>query len=435
MFNAYYRLQYKSELEYFREELQGSNCRGFYVPYHFFENNETRDALKESLSILGKEIVLYNDFYKEFRPTLIADSDLRRFVSKSDDPSSWESIIEKKKLGLEKLRFLTDNPNNAMDYVNNQYSIYLDTKEFLENLQNRNELELFFFDFIQDPIEIKEFEFPYVPTFPLNSKVKHKDLEEIYNRTQLLNELFFNIQKEERKFKDCIFNITLSLPDLEKESSVYHDMIKRTTYFSNVSLWIIEFNEIYATRSQIMKVCDLVQQLSQSKNFFVCKFIGIFSNRMLRRYGSKLHSTIRLNGYPGQNLNLMTRIARTRKLVDPRSGSYLSIANIGEKFKEDYHCNCNICLDNEIYDYTAASEFYLSPNPEDSPYYRHLIGRAVKTKHKKIRNIQNRNIQSHCLANLEENLNLNQPDFYTKFKNAKNFDTWKKIYLDVNNRE
>ncbi|MFX1258664.1 MAG: hypothetical protein ACFFAN_12450 [Promethearchaeota archaeon] len=429
MNTIYYWLQNKFELEFLREQFRDSKCKGLYIPFNFFDNEKTKDAIKESLKILDKEIILYFNYNNDLRPKLFSDKQImgRKRLSEKESEKR-RKVIEKK---TEQLKYLYElcNIEEARKYIEQKYQKYLDIKEFLNNpIESDCDIDELFLEVIKHEMEIMDFEFPFITSPPTEIGSKEKGRELLY----LINEVnnnFSQIQRSNKRFKDSIFNICLSIEDLKIESENYENFLNLSRQFNNISLWIINFNEIYASKEHIKLVYDFLCNINKTNKICIVKYIGIFTNQLIKTIGNNLNSVIRLNGYPGQNINLLTPITRTRRLVDPISGNYLSHVNIAERFGKDFYCNCEICRHYNVINYETAYELYLREDAENSRFYKNYIGRARKTKHAKIRKIQNKFLLKHCFINTDTDLNLNLKDFRSKYRNrAKNFLFWDELY-------
>lgn len=433
MNNTYYWLHARSECENLGTKLYESNCKGFYVPYTFFDNEKTRESVKETILALRKEVILYNNYNLDFRPTMIPEIKLKENLAKSSRESAknWERLLEKKQEATDRLKLFCDKKEKAIEYINENYERYLGLKSFLQEKENTRGIDNFFSQFLESKIKVLEFEFPFITLPPINDLSKYQDLSEMYELIVELNDFFFDYQKNKSKFKNSIYNVTLSMDDLKNNKTNIKKMVERINHFPNVAFWIVDYNELYSTKEHIRLLNSFLSQIAQEKQKVFFKFVGIFSNRLLRLINDNWYSIVRLNGYPGQNINLTALIPRTRRLLDPKNGDYLSLSKIGERFQEEYSCDCNMCKRNYIDSYKKASDFYLRDDPENSEYYKKYIGKAIVTKRQKLRGIQNQKISKHCFHNLELNMNLDFHEFCLKFEKSKNFTEWAKVYKEA----
>lgn len=414
--NIYYKIQYKTELEALNLELKKSKCKGLLIPKkHFFQINKEDGCRKidetylKTLKSFNKKIILYENYHTK-RPSLLDPEKLKDDKSKKD----FKHKIEKFKSKCNE----TDLENFLKGELNDYQEIY----SFYNHYISQEPTSIVERKLYKDGLnfEISQFTIPYIPITPSKSFGSTKffnDLAQYTNRTNIiLNKLIdkhFNIFNLENH----LLTITLILDDYKKNPSSINNVIKNCAKFKSIGLWIIDFNEIdtKATKENINYYKEIISKFDELHSSLFIYYSGVYSSRLIEKINPEINNILRIDGYPGLNVNIEALVSRTRRFYYQGNGNFYNARSFAEKLltnhsKEKYDCNCLICLTYRIKDFEKAFNFFIK-NPKNNVVYKEFIGQAKKTKEKKLKAKQRIFLMRHNFHNLDHHLHLDYEEF------------------------
>ena len=437
MGRIYYSLQYRSQLDLLRSKLKESRYQGFYLPLRLFTNLNTRSKFIESLALLGRDVIITNNYWSKLRPSLLADE----IICPPGSTNKHQiKDLKIKKDKMDYLKLLQDN-SSLLHYVQEEYSKYAAMKEFILNKGEEKKKDpiddLLFEESLNSSRQSIYFEFPFIPLGPFNLKPKNNkyEVDALNKLIDKINGQLFTIQTSKKEYQNCIHTIPISLNLFEDQTAKVNDLIQKGMNFNRICLWIIDFNEHYATKKDINLLQSILVNFEE-KEEIILKYPGKFGNQFLTKLGPNYAEILRLNGFPGQNINLTFKKGSTRRFLDPQTGQFFSLNSIGEVLKSEIpkpmDCSCLICKNNNIRTYNKAKLVYLSNEPQDEDFFKYFIGKAIKTAPSKARKKQNELLLQHCFHNTDRIMNLEYNTFKSQFNSGNNCNEWFKIIDEVN---
>ncbi|MFX0140044.1 MAG: hypothetical protein ACFFDN_40755 [Candidatus Hodarchaeota archaeon] len=430
MSNIYYIIQFKSEIETLNLEIRKSKCKGLFLPKkHFFKKNkedqsyEINEPYFKTIQSLNKDIILYEKYYSR-RPFLIDPT-------KSKDDLK-EKIFEKKE-EFEKLF----KDSNIETYFLSEITDYLEIISFTEILKNNRKISGIEKKLFQkrENFRIENFIIPYLPEIPTSffdkSEYYHTICE---SNSKAIHNLKLYIKKYLKSYDldNQIFTITLTIEDYLNGKCNLNAIIKDAENFKKIGLWIIDFNDIVASRKQIEIYNKIVSFFYEKTSSLFVYYSGIYSSKLLDRIDPNINKIVRISGYPGLNINIPSMAPRTKRFLYQGNGNFYNPNNFAQELlkKEsrlESHCNCEICINHKINKLERIFDFYIR-NPKDNPDYYEYHGRADKTLEQKLKTKQNSFLIRHNFYNLDHLLHLPLKKLYNFFFiNNKGLQNWKEF--------
>ncbi len=392
-------------------------CEGLYLPSNYFDSETEREERIEIIKLMNKNI-LFNFKYQKYRPPFRA----------SEDKKIQKRYTEK----IEFIRKLTDI-ENAKRWVQ---EIYQNHQKSYNNLKDK-EIDDLLAELAEQGIpnvpNVDNFEFPFLVFPPENIK----DYTELVGLFSKVNDNLFEIQNSDTQYNDCIYTICLSKEDLRDSSERMMNEVEKANSFSFIAIWIVNFNELYVTAEEIQAFYRFLNMIENGKTRIYLRFVGNLVERLCRFLGPKYYCILRLNGYPGNNINSIYGL-HTRRFVDPRSFDFLNQKSIKDKIGDSYHCNCDVCTGFEINSYQKAEDLFLQEEGlSSSPYYRNYIGKAHDAKYieEKLRRIQNTHSLKHGFFQQNSIASKTFDEFRSVYTQINNFRFWNEIFEDARVKE
>ena len=429
--NIFYKIQYKTELETLNLELKNSKCNGLLIPKKLFlktkqenDQKEIDETFVKTIKSFNKKIILYKN-YHSLRPSLVDPNKLIDKKHKEKATKKYEKFKNKCNLKDTEKYFLKE--------INEYNEIIKFTEHYLkEKPKSIIESRLF----KGNPnFEINKIILPYIPSIPEKFNRKsdfHNKLIQLTNKkTQILDNV---INKYLNKYDlvNQLYTITLSLEDYKNNPNCINALLRKSEKFRNVGLWIIDFNDVNknTTKKPISHYHDIISKFNNLNISLFIYYSGAFSVRLIEKINPEINNIIRIDGYPGLNVNIPARVTRSRKFYYQNNGNFYNEINFSNTFlrkkvKEKYKCNCLVCSEYNIKDFRRVLNFFIA-NPKDNDDYAEFIGRAKKTKEKKLRAKQKVFLMRHNFHNLDRHLNMNKQDFKDLiFKSNYELENWK----------
>lgn len=406
MSSIYYKLQYKTEIERLNLYLDRSPCKGFLVPKrHFFkEDKKTKqkqidESFIKSIETFNKEVILYKNYYND-RPYLI-------------DPQIDSLKDEtKKKLQEDYSSFVSDFQGaNLEKYFKKEISESIQIIDVVEKYKNRQrtliEKKLFK---SHDNFKVSCFIIPFLPAIPIEiskrssffkklNSINEKAIDELYN----LSLKYFNTYK----LNNHIHMIALNLKDYMKNHYDFAEIIKKYENFNKIGLWIVDFNEIGASKKEMKGFYEIIEKFNSVFADLFVFYVGVCSSRLIDIINPDIKKIIRISGYPGLNVNIPAMAPRTRRFYFQRNGKFYNDRGFSEdllrKPSLNYDCNCSSCYDFRIKSLQRAFDIYFQ-NPVDVNAYNEFRGKAKKTLKDKLKTKQNIFLMNHNFYNVDRQL-------------------------------
>ena len=431
MSNIYYKIQFKSEIETLNLEIRKSKCKGLLVPKkHFFKrnkennSNEIDELYLKTIQSLNKNIIIYENYYS-LRASLLDPS-------KSKDDDSKRKIFEKKEV-YEKIF----SPSNIENYLLNETSDYLEIIKFVEIVDNNkkiSEIEQKLFQ-KRENFKIESFTIPYLPKIP----VKYNDKSEYYRaicefNSNAINNIELHIKKYLEKYDldNQIITITMIMEDYLNNKYDLNEILKQVEKFKKIGLWIIDFNDLLATRKEIDSYMKIVSFFNEKVPSLFLYYSGIYSSKLLEKIDPDINKIVRTSGYPGLNINIPSIAPRTKRFLYQGNGNFYNPNNFAKELLKKHiklksQCKCEICKNHKINNLKRIYDFYIQ-NPKDNPDYYEYHGRADKTLEQKLKTKQNSFLIKHNFFNLDYQLHLTLKKIYEFFYiNNNGLQNWKEF--------
>ncbi len=431
MSNIYYKIQFKSEIETLNLELRKSKCKGLLIPKkHFFKRNKEKDSNEiddlylKTIQSLNKNIILYENYYSE-RPSLLDPS-------KSKDDNNKRKIFEKREV-YQKIF----NPKNIEYYFLNKINNYLEiikSVEILKNNKKFSEIEQKLFGKRED-FKVETFTIPYLPVIPTKYRSKNEyyhKLCEFNSNTRENIKLLARKHLTKYELDNQIFTVTMTMEDYLNNKYDLNLVLKESEDFKKIGLWIIDFNDLIATRKEINSYRKLVSLFNEKASTLFIYYSGIYSSKVLDKLDPNINKIVRISGYPGLNINIPLMAPRTKRFLYQGNGSFYNPTNFAQELLKKQlrlktQCNCEICKNHKINNFKRIFDFYIQ-NPIDNPDYYKFHGRADKTLEQKLKTKQNSFLIKHNFYNLDYQLHLTLKKFYGRvFINNNGLPNWKEF--------
>lgn len=411
--NIYYKLQYKTEIERLNLYLKQSLCKGFLVPKrHFFkEDKKTKqkqidESFIKSIESLNKEVILYKNYYND-RPYLI-------------DPQTTSLNDEtKEKLQKDYSSFVSDFQGaNLEKYFKKEISESIQIIDFVEKYKNRPrtliEKKLFK---SHDKFKVSCFTIPFLPAIPIKISKKGSFFKKLNSINEKAIEELYNLSLKYVKTYNLNNHIPIIVLNLEDYMKYHYDIteiIKKYEFFNKIGLWIVDFNEISASKKEMKEFYDIIEKFNSVFAKLFVFYIGVCSSRLIDKINPNIKKIIRISGYPGLNVNIPAMVPRTRRFYFQRNGRFYNDRGFSEdllrKPSLNYNCKCSSCYDFRIKSLQRAFDIYFQ-NPVDVNAYNKFRGNAIKTLKEKLKTKQNIFLMNHNFYNVDRQLHSDLEKF------------------------
>ena len=410
MSNIYYKIQFKTEVNTLNIDLKNSKCLGFLIPKRLLVKRETKELDKnfiKTLKILDKKIILYENYYTsqenfETRPSLFNPN-------KSKDDNIIKSI-KQQNIDFLKNCNQKDIQNFFEKEINEYNEIIKGILEFTkEKPSSKIEEKL-----LKKPkkFEILGYTIPFFVSVPysLKKKVYFNKYFRFIQEAQTIYEELILKNNDSYKLNEQFLTIPINLKDYLSNNKILIEnvLFKNCEKFKNIILWIIDFNDLYATKDQIKAYEEIIRSFNKKSVSLYIFCMGIFSNCLKLKINSNIKSIIRTNGYPGLNVNILARVKKTKRFYFQENGNFYNDNTIDDILRSKvikHKCDCRICKENKIKDLNKVKNYFIE-DPTKNPDYKKYIGRAKLTLQKKLRGLQNSFLFEHNFLNIDKQLNM-----------------------------
>ena len=428
--NIFYKIQFKTELEGLNLELKNSKCQGLLIPKkHFFKKNKVTNKNEidvqfvKTLNSFDKKVILYENYYR-FRPSLM-------------DPEDFTKVKDKKKQQERYIAFkLKCNKEDIETYfleeIKEYNQIIAYVKKFLESRPTEGIKKLFS---KKENFEILGFTIPYLPVIHSSYGTKKKYNIELFKCNIKATNIFYDTTKKFLKkhgLDNQYFTTTLVLEDFIKNYKSIPDLLNRCKPFKNIALWFIDFNDLTSTVKKIENLKKLIILFQEINSNLQIYYTGLYSSRLVEKIDSTISNFVRINGYPGLNINIPAIVQRSKRFLFQDDGKFYNPTAFSEEFLKTsssikYNCNCSVCSDFKIADFKKVFNFFID-NPISNRDYDKFRGKAKKSLENKLKAKQNSFLMKHNFYNLDHQLHLKSEEFKDlMFKKNMGIKNWKKF--------
>ncbi len=428
--NIFYKIQFKTELEGLNLELKNSKCQGLLIPKkHFFKRNKVTNLNEidaqyvKTLNSFDKKIILYNNYY-QFRPSLMDPED---FTQEKDKKNA------KEKFNTFKLKC---NKEDIVSY-------------FLEEIKEYNEIIAYVKNFLKssptegikklygkkENFEILGFTIPYTPIINSSYNAKKKYNIDLFKCNRRAADIYYDTTIKFLKkhgLDNQFFTITLILEDFINNCYRIPDLLTKCKPFKNIGLWVIDFNGLNSTVKKIENLKKLIINFQEIDSNLQIYYAGLYSSRLVEKIDSKISNFVRINGYPGLNVNIPAIAKRTKRFLFQDDGNFYNPTAFAETFLKKsssikYNCTCSICSNYKIINFKKVFNFFVE-DPISNRDYDEFIGRAKKSLGNKLKAKQNSFLMKHNFYNLDHQLHMKREEFKDlMFKKNLGIKNWKKF--------
>ena len=428
--NIFYKIQFKTELEGLNLELKNSKCQGLLIPKkHFFKKNKVTNLNEidaqyvKTLIIFNKKVILYKNYY-QFRPSLMDPEDFTKEKDKKKAQERYNAF--KLKCNKEDIEayFLEEikEYNDIIAFVNK----YLESRptEGIKKLFGKKE-----------NFEILGFTIPYIPVIHSSYGTKKTYNIELSDCNRKATNIFYDTTikyLKKHELNNQYFTTTLVLDDFIKNYYSIPDLLNRCKHFKNIALWVIDFNDLTSAVNKIENLKKLIITFQEINSNLQIYYTGLYSSRLVEKIDSTITSFVRINGYPGLNINIPAIVQRTKRFLFQDDGKFYNPTAFAEHFLKTsssikYNCNCSICSGFKITNFNKVFKFFID-NPISNRDYDVFRGKAKKSLENKLKAKQNSFIMKHNFYNLDQQLHMNREEFkILMFKKNLGIKNWKKF--------
>ncbi len=426
--NIFYKIQFKTELEGLNLELKKSKCQGLLIPKkHFFKKDKQTGKnyidthFVRVLSSFDKKVILYENYYN-YRPSLVNPANIAKKKDKKklqNKFNEFKSRCNEKDIETFFLKELSEY-NDIITLVNKFTSSkpVSGIKKLFGEKQN---------------FEILGFTIPYIPIIQSSYGIKKGYFMDLAECNSKAIDIFYNITiklLKKQNLDNQYFTLTLVLEDFIENIYSIPNILKKCAPFTKVALWIIDFNEINSTRKEIEYFKKLILNLQENTPALFIYYTGLYSTRLVEKISPKISNFIRINGYPGLNINIPAIIQRTKRFLFQENGKFYNPSAFSSEFLTTstpikYSCKCSVCNDFKINDFEKAYNFFVN-NPIYNEDYNEFRGRAKKFLENKLKAKQNSFLMKHNFHNLDYQLHMKREDFKSlMFSKNNGINNWK----------
>jgi len=428
--NIFYKIQFKTELEGLNLELKNSKCQGLLVrKKHFFKKNKITGKNEIDIQFVrtiisfDKNIILYENYY-QFRPSLI-------------DPEKFTKEKEKKKFQERYDEFYSKCNNKDIEtYFLQEISEYNQiiayVKKFLKSSPTGGIKKLYG---KKENFKILGFTIPYIPIIQSSYGTKKGYNIELFKCNIKATNIFYDTTiklLKKHELNNQYFTLTLVLEDFINNYYSIPNLLKRCKSFNNIALWIIDFNGLTSTVKNIESLKKLILNFQKINSNLHIYYTGLYSTRLVEEIDSTISNFVRINGYPGLNINIPAIIQRTKRFLFQDDGKFYNPTAFSEEFLKtsssiNYNCNCSVCSDFKIANFEKVFNFFID-NPISNRDYDEFRGRAKKSLENKLKAKQSSFLMKHNFYNLDRQLHMKREEFKDlMFKKNLGIKNWKKF--------
>ncbi len=429
--NIYYKIQYKTELEALNLELRKSTCKGLFIPINlFYKKNQSEGSrgvnydFFETIKSFNKKLILYKNF-QSIRPSLV---DPKNYT----DEKSRQSAIKKFQQFEE-----NNNPKSIEELFIKDISDFVEIREWVNKNSRTKEKSI-----LENKLFRKKSNFgvlnytiPYIPLVPSKLKRKNDFLKRLSELTQKRYDILDDITMkyfDKYDLTNQIYIISIMLEEHIENPEIINKLIEKAKKFNNIGLWIIDFNELSdnTTLSKINKYKEIITRLNNLGKNLTIFYSGFYTTRLIQNINPNINNLVRIGGYPGLNINIPAIVQRTKRFYNNLNGLIYNSSNLAQDFIKstctyEYNCACPICRKNRINSFKDVLKFYID-SPTSDNRYNNYVGRAVKTKEKKLKAKQSVFLKIHNFFNVDSQLNSSYKDFLQILENR---DIAKSIWI------
>lgn len=410
MSNIYYKIQFKTEINTLNIDLKNSKCLGFFIPKRLLLKRGTKELDKnfvKILKILDKKIILYENYYTsqkkfETRPSLI-DPD------KIEDDNSAKSIKQQNDNFLKNCN-QEDIQNFFLKEIN-EYNEIIKRILALTKEKPSTKIEEKLFKKPKN-FEILGYTIPYFVSIPysVTRKSYFKKYQKFIQEAQKIYEELILKNVDSYKLNEQFLTIPITLKDYltNKKILIENVLFKNCQKYKKIILWIIDFNDVYATKNEIEAYEEIIRIFNKKCESLYIFCIGVFSNCLKLKINSNIKGIIRTNGYPGLNVNIPIFARKTKRFYFQGNGNFYNDNTIDDILSSPFikhNCDCRICNENKIKDLNKVKNFFIE-DPIKNPDYEKHKGRAKATLIKKLKGLQSSFLFEHNFYNIDKQLDM-----------------------------
>ncbi len=420
--NIYYKIQYKTELEALNLELRRSLCKGLFIPVSlFYKKNQSEGSsvnnydFFETIKSFNKKLILYKNF-QSIRPSLVDPE-------KYNDDKSKLSAINKIQQFEEK-----NNPKSIEESFVKDISDFIEISEWVNENNRKTEKSILENKLFRQNSNfgILNYTIPCIPLVPSKFKRKSEFLKRLSKLTQKRYDILEDLTMkyfDKYDLTNQIYTITIMLDEYIENPEIINELIDKAKKFNYIGLWIVDFNELSGntTIPKINKYKEIITHFNNLGKNLTVYYSGFYTTRLIQNINPNINNLVRIGGYPGLNINIPANVQRTKRFYNNLNGLIYNAANLAQDFIRStcayrYNCACPICSQNRIISFKDVLKFYLD-NPTSDVRYNIYVGRAVRTKEKKLKAKQSVFLKIHNFFNVDSQLNSSYDDFLQILEN------------------
>lgn len=215
----------------------------------------------------------------------------------------------------------------------------------------------------KENFQILGFTIPYIPVIQSSYGTKKKYNIELFKCNIKAINIFYDTTIKLLKkhgLNNQYLTITLVLEDFINNYYSIPEMLKKCKPFNNVALWIIDFNGLTSTVKNIESLKKLIINFQKINSNLHIYYTGLYSTRLVEEIDSTISNFVRINGYPGLNINIPALIQRTKRFLFQDDGKFYNPSAFSEEFLKGsssikYNCNCSVLKNSHLLPFLSDS--------------------------------------------------------------------------------